>query len=248
MDDPVDRIWREVSAQLRQLQRLAAFWGPTPEVPAWLAPGDYSLERLAFLLGAWLDATDAAPCHLVGHSMGGMLALRMVLDRPGRFASLVLMDTAHEPLGWIQLELVEMAARIGREAGMGSLAKILRARAADDPERTAADRRVEAEWGEERFWDWRDRRIQAMDPEAYAALGRAMAEAGSLAARLPEIRVPTLVMVGAEDEPFLAPSREMAARIPGARLAVLPDAAHQPQNENPAAWLAALRKHLVESA
>ncbi len=217
--------------------------GASDRLPA----GDYGLDRLATLLGQWLDAVGATPCHLVGHSMGGMIAMRMAVERPDRLASLVLMDTAHEPLAWIQLDLLELAARIGREAGMEALAKILRTRASDDPERTPADRRVEAEWGEARFWEWRDRRIEAMDPEAYAELGRAMAEAPSFAERLQAITIPTLVMVGAEDEPFLGPSRAMAERIPGARQIVVPDAAHQPQNENPSAWLAALRAHLAAS-
>ncbi len=43
---------------------------------------------------------------------------------------------------------------------------------------------------------------------------------------LPEINVPTLVIVGANDEPFLGASEYMAARIPGARLEVIPDAGH----------------------
>ena len=57
----------------------------------------------------------------------------------------------------------------------------------------------------------------------------------------------TLVMVGAEDLPFLAPSEEMARRIPGATRVTIPDAAHSPQLENPAAWSASIRAHLERS-
>jgi pimeloyl-ACP methyl ester carboxylesterase len=71
-----------------------------------------------------------------------------------------------------------------------------------------------------------------------------MAGAPSLADRLAEIRCPTLVMVGREDEPFLEPSRTMAEKIPDAELAILPGGAHQPQNECTEAWLTALRAHL----
>lgn len=209
-----------------------------------LAPGSYTLDGLAARLGAWLEQVAGEPCDLLGHSMGGMLTLRVALERPEQVASLVLMDTAHHHLDWIRVDLLEMAARIGREAGMDKLAAILRARSADDPERSDADRRVEAEWGEARFWRWRDTRIEAMDPEAYDALGRAMAGAPSLADRLAEIRCPTLVMVGREDEPFLEPSRTMAEKIPDAELAILPGGAHQPQNECTEAWLTALRAHL----
>ena len=48
--------------------------------------------------------------------------------------------------------------------------------------------------------------------------------------------MPTLVVVGEQDTPFLAPSRAMADAIPGAELVVLPDAGHSPQFEAPEAW------------
>lgn len=220
-----------------------------PDLPghgesARLPLGQYTLDRLAELMAEWLVAVDAAPCDLLGHSLGGMLALRMALEHPERIASLVLMDTAARPLSWIQPDLLEKAARVARDAGMATLGQILRARAKDDPERSKADRRVEAEWGADRFWRWRGERLQAMDPEAYAALGRAMAEAPSIEKRLGEIACPTLVMVGAEDEPFLEASEVLASQIPNAVLVTLPAAAHQPQNESPEAWREALELHL----
>ncbi len=239
--------WKDFEGRIPALARQRRVL--VPDLPghgvsARLAPAEYGLDRLAGLLADWLVAVDAAPCDLLGHSMGGMLALRIALAHPDRVASLVLMDTAARPLSWIQLELLETAARVGREAGMASLAQILRARARDDRDRSDADRRVEAEWGADRFWRWRSERIEAMDPEAYAALGRAMAEAPCLEARLGEIGCPTLVMVGAEDDPFLGPSEVLAAEIPGAVLVTLPGAAHQPQNESPEAWQEALEVHL----
>lgn len=59
-----------------------------------------------------------------------------------------------------------------------------------------------------------------------------------------EIRVPTLVVIGAEDVPFLRPSREVAKGIGGAAHEIVPDAAHSPQLENRDVWLAAIRAHL----
>ncbi|MGH7291971.1 MAG: alpha/beta fold hydrolase, partial [Myxococcota bacterium] len=54
----------------------------------------YTFAQLVDDLGTLLDALDIARCDLLGHSMGGMLALRFALARPQRVASLVLMDTA----------------------------------------------------------------------------------------------------------------------------------------------------------
>jgi len=224
-----------------------------PELPghgrsARLPIEEYSLERLTEFLIGFLDRVAQGPCHLVGHSMGGMLSVRVALQAPERLASLVLMDTSADRLGFVDRDVIELAARTGREAGMERLAEIMRERAADDPNRSAADRRVEAEWGEERFWRWRDERVAAMDPEAYGALGVAMADAGNLEGRLAEIACATLVLCGDQDEPFLAPSRTMAEKIPRAKLAWIPGAGHQPQNENPTAWLEAMQAHLARAA
>jgi len=58
------------------------------------------------------------------------------------------------------------------------------------------------------------------------------------------VRCPTLVIVGEQDLPFLGVSRDMARTIPGAQLAVIPDAGHSPQFENPDAWLGAVQGFL----
>ena len=62
---------------------------------------------------------------------------------------------------------------------------------------------------------------------------------------LPQIQVPTLVIVGDQDTPFLKPSRRMAEAIPGAELAVIPDAGHSPQFENTDLWWKALTAFLA---
>jgi len=208
-------------------------------------PAHYTLAGLAEDLLGFLDALEVERCDLLGHSMGGMLALRAALGRPERIASLLLMDTAAGPLHWIDPAQLALASRVAREAGMTALAQILRARAKDDAGRSAPDRRVEAEWGEERFWAWRSARVAAVDPVAYEALGRALVEQEDLSPRLLAIAAPTTVLVGELDQEFLAPSAALARAIPGAQHVVLPNAGHQPQHEAPEAWRAAVIAHLV---
>ena len=206
----------------------------------------YTFDQLAADLLAFLDALGIERCDLLGHSMGGMIALRAALRWPERFASLVLLDTSARVPDDLAREPIELAARIAREAGMPQLAKLLRARSSS-PEagRTDADRRLEAEWGD-RYWDeWRFPNYHAMDPQAFGALGAELFDQAPLGARLAEIRCPTLVLVGSGDTGFLAAANELVRDIPGARLAVIPEAGHQPQLENPAAWLAALGEHLA---
>lgn len=208
-------------------------------------PSRYGLDALAADLRAWLEVAAPGPVDLLGHSMGGMLALRVALADPARVASLVLMDTSAGPLAHVDRGLLETASRVAREAGMKALATVLRARAGDDPERGEPDRRVERAWGAERFWAWRTARVEATDPLAYETLGAQMLDAPSLEPRLREIAAPALVLVGALDTPFLEPARVLAAHLPDARLLTIPDAAHQPQHESPAAWRDAVLAHLA---
>ena len=53
---------------------------------------------------------------------------------------------------------------------------------------------------------------------------------------LPDIAVPSLVVVGADDAPFIAASDYMAAKIPGAKKLVIPGAGHASNIDQPAAF------------
>ncbi len=203
----------------------------------------YNLVQLVDDLARLLDAIGVERCDLLGHSMGGMVALRFALAHPSRVLSLVAMDTAAAPLGHVPRDMFEKGGEIGRSAGMEKLHAILRARAAENPARTAADRRLEQEWGE-RYWARHRMRLTAMDPEAFLALGIALSDQESLVPRLAQIRCPTLVMVGEEDLAFLEPADVMEKGIPGARRVTIPRAGHSPQIETPEAWFGAIQAHL----
>jgi 2-succinyl-6-hydroxy-2,4-cyclohexadiene-1-carboxylate synthase len=208
---------------------------------------DYRFDQLARDVLGFLDAVGVERCDLLGHSMGGMVALRLVLAQPERVASLVLMDTAAAPLALPGMSFLEVAAKIALEQGMEQLYRLSRQMGEADPHRPAAIRRHIERVGADTYYGWVRDKMLAMDARAFAALGPELARSESLVPRLGEIRCPTLVMVGAEDAPFLAPAREMAAGIPGARQVVIPDAAHQPQLENPDAWRAAILDHLARA-
>lgn len=206
-------------------------------------PTGYTFDQLVDDLRGVLDALDVPCCDLLGHSMGGMIALRFALACPDRVASLVLMDTAARAPDGMPRAPLAAAGAIARSDGMATLAALLRGRSADDPGRPVAERRLEAALGEA-FWERRRRRLTAMDPEAFASLALELVDQVPLTPRLCAIRCPTTVVVGAEDAGFLAPAAELAASVPTAELITIPDAAHSPQLENPTAWLAAIRSHL----
>jgi pimeloyl-ACP methyl ester carboxylesterase len=204
----------------------------------------YTLDRLAEDVQGFLDAVGIERCDLLGHSMGGMVALRVALARPARVASLVLMDTTAGPIDSRAAPFMELAAKIARESGMEALWQAARTIGESSPDLPDAVRRHIERVGREAYWERSRAKLTAMDPVAFATLGPRLGDHASLAPRLGEIRCPTLVMVGDQDVPFLASADELVAGIPGARRVTIPGAAHQPQLENPDAWLAAILSHL----
>jgi pimeloyl-ACP methyl ester carboxylesterase len=69
---------------------------------------------------------------------------------------------------------------------------------------------------------------------AHSARGMLAQEGSDVIDGLGSIKVPTLVIVGDQDQPFLAPCEYMAKKIPGARLEVIPGAGHSSNLDQPA--------------
>ena len=86
--------------------------------------------------------------------------------------------------------------------------------------------------------------LRATKPEGYAACCAAIG-AFDVRAELPSVRVPALVVAGADD-PATPPSvvREIADGIPGARYAEVADSAHLLSYERPDEVTALLAEHL----
>jgi pimeloyl-ACP methyl ester carboxylesterase len=210
-------------------------------------PAGYTLDALVGDLDAFLDAAGAPRCDLLGHSMGGMVALRLALRRPDRVASLILMDTAAGPLDARVRPAFDALGQAARQLGMAHLARLAREHGKVDPQRPPAAKRCEERMGSDLFWARIEAKLLRMDPEAFATLGPMLALHESVGARLGEIRCPTLVMVGEQDRPFLPAAEELARGIPRARHVVIEGAAHSPQLESPESWLAAVRDHLARA-
>lgn len=208
---------------------------PKPEEEA-----AYSIRRFVDDLLALVDGAGWSTFSLLGHSMGGMVAQELALSAPERVERLVLMDTHHAALGVVDRPTAEVGAGIVRAHGIARLADMLEGLG----ERAPADLRVSA--SRPGYDEWNRSKLEACSPAMYAAL---LVEMSGRADRLPELarlEVPTRVIVGEQDRPFVAASRRMADTIPGADLVVVPDAAHSPQFENPDAWWAAVTGFLAD--
>ncbi len=203
---------------------------------------DYSFEILAADALALADDRWGAGSRfvLLGHSMGGMVAQVIAMQNPERIDGLILMDTGHGALSFIDRDQAEKVVAIVEDRGIDGLADLMADR--EQPLSTPADARLLAE--REGYAAFGDRKLRATATAAYAGMLLTMVNATDRLDALRDVAVPTLVLVGEQDAPLLRQSRNMAEAIPGAELAVLPDAGHSPQFENTEAWWKALTDFL----
>ena len=190
-----------------------------------------TVEAIADDLPALLAELGHRRAHVVGYSMGARVALRLAIAHPERVARLVL----EAPSAGI----ADPGERAARRVADDSLAMTLE-RDGIGPFIDAWERTPvlagEARLGVDARVALREIRA-SHDPAGLAASLRAAGHGAMepLHGRLREVRAPTLVIVGAED-----PAREraaaVAARIRGARLAVIDGAGHAPHLEVPAAF------------
>lgn len=190
---------------------------------------EYDLARVASWVLRFADVLDLGDLHLLGHSLGGLVVQRAASTASQRLSSLVLMDTG---LGALREEPADDVVRIAVAArDVGPEAAL---EASLEGVETDAEERAEAL---ERF--------RAINPAALVGGARGLLGAAPLTAFLRGIDIPVLVVHGADDETWgLTEQRLLARTVAGAVHAVVPDAAHSPQRENPEAWLAIVRGFL----
>lgn len=180
-----------------------------------------SLSGLADDAVAVLDELGVDTAHVVGLSMGGMVAQRLALAHPDRVCTLSLLDTFSDPgpLGDGLGAMADNVEAAGIDVFAGAFEQLV----------FAAKTRSERPELLARF----DRQFRSNDAAALASDLRAIA-AIDTHAKLGSIRVPTLVVVGAEDQ-LTPPDRGeiLAEEIPEARFEVIPNAGHFTNLEEP---------------
>lgn len=191
--------------------------------------GAYSLDMLADDVKGLFDALGVREAHWVGISMGGMIGQNFALRHPGMLQSLVLADTTsrYPADAWT---LWEERIFIAEAQGLEPLVQPTLGRWFTEPFRRMRPERIAHVAAA----------IRATPVAGYVGCSHAIPKI-NLTARLKEIRVPALVIVGADDPGTpVAMAREIHENLPGSELVVIPSAAHLSNIEQPQAFERAL--------
>jgi pimeloyl-ACP methyl ester carboxylesterase len=172
---------------------------------------EYSEAKTVDDMAALLDAVDAKTAIVGGLSLGGYMSLAFNATHPERVRALLIIDTGpgykkdEARDGW-NANAIKTAERYERD-GLGLLSG------------GSAERRT----------------AQHRDATGLARAGRGMLtqKNARVIESLPNVKAPSIVIVGEKDTPFLAASDYMAAKIPNCAKAIIPNAGHAANIDNP---------------
>jgi pimeloyl-ACP methyl ester carboxylesterase len=214
--------WRHVAERLRGRARVVALDRPGYGATGGCARG---IEENAEVALALLDSLGVERAVLVGHSWGGGVALAIALRAPERVTGLVLVASVGPRSSVDRLDRVLVVPGLGPALTLGGFLTLPRllplpfvrrqlVRELGTLPRDSVDELV--------------RQVRRRDWRSFVVEQRALVrEIDGLAARLPQVEPPAVVLAGALD--FVLPlrvARTLAAELPRAELRVVADAGH----------------------
>jgi 3-oxoadipate enol-lactonase len=227
-------IWKKQIAELAQEYRVVAYdlrGSGRSEV----TPGPYTIEQLADDLAALVDSLGLGPVALVGHSMGGGIALQYAVTHPARVRAVIGAGAVAE-LPEQGKQGMQARAETVESQGMAAVAE------------TVATNGLAPSFREAHPEEFQElvSLLASNRPDGYAAQCRALVTM-AVAGRLPQVTAPVLLVCGELDQASPPAMNEAnAALLPDARVVQLADTAHIIPWERPAELLGAIRDFLRE--
>ncbi|KES08720.1 3-oxoadipate enol-lactonase [Streptomyces toyocaensis] len=219
-----DRQVPELTHQWRVFRFDLPGHGGAPAHPAG------SVADLTARLLTTLESLGVQRFGYAGCALGGAVGIELALRHPERLASLAL---------------IAASPRFGTADEFRQRGVIVRTNGLDPIARSAPERWFTGGFAaaQPAITEWAVQMVRTTDPGCYIAACEALASF-DVRAELGSVGVPTLVLVGSEDQVTgPAEARTLVAGIPDARLAVVPGASHLVPVEQPAAVTDLLVRH-----
>jgi pimeloyl-ACP methyl ester carboxylesterase len=194
----------------------------------------YSVPLFAADTRRLLDGLGVTSAHVLGLSMGGMIAFQLAADHPEMVRSLIIANSGPElvPRTLKEHLIVWQRFAIVRLMGMAKMGQVLAPRLFPGEEQEGLRRLFAERWAQN-------------DKRAYLASTRALL-GWSVADRLAQMNRPTLVVASDQDYTPVAAKEAYVAKMPNARLAVIKNARHAVTLERPAEFNAAVLDFLAQ--
>jgi 3-oxoadipate enol-lactonase len=199
----------------------------------------YDMDTLAEDIAQLIEKLGCAPCHFVGHSMGGFIGLRLAIRRPALIKSLTLLECSADPQPAGSIAQYRVLSLVARWFGIGPVAGQLMPilfgkKFLSDPERKTL--REECR-----------QYLAANDRVGITRAVKGVIYRRGVYDQLHQITAPTLVTVGEQDVAApLAMAERLSEGISGSQLVVIPGAGHTPTVEEPGAVTGALQAFLKD--
>jgi len=177
-------------------------------------PGPYSIVQFAADTAMLIKALLVPPVHVVGLSMGGMIAFQLAVDHPQLLKSMVIVNAGPEfvPRTFREYRIAFLHFAVVHFFGMRKMGEILARRLFPKTEHAAIRETLVERWA-------------GNDRKAYEQSMRAIL-GWSVANRIDRIPIPTLVVASDHDYTPVSVKEAFVARMPRAELAVMTDAHH----------------------
>lgn len=198
----------------------------------------YSIRIFSEDVFALLQTLGIRRCCLVGHSMGGFQALEFFLNHGEMLRGLVLVDTSSGD--WeVAPGADELRAKLDELARSDGLEAAFEYDSAHNPVRIQRFR------AHPELREITRQKVLNTSVDGYVYVARTFRRWGPVTDRLQEIKVPTLIVRGEEDAGFVKACDIMKECIQGSELVVVPGAGHNPHEEKPEIFNAAMESFLA---
>lgn len=198
-------------------------------------PGPYSVPQFAEDVAALIEALAIAPTHIVGISMGGMIAFQLAVTHPMLVRTLTIVNSGPELVvrTWRDQLQVWQRLLIVRLLGMRKMGEVLSKRLLPGAEHAETRRIFVERWAEN-------------DPRAYRDAMSALI-GWSVSDNLNTLTMPILVVAADQDYTPVAAKEAYITKLPTATLVVVPDSHHALPVEHPEAFNKVLSEFLEHS-